>query len=55
MNLLVCQKPPIYIGFELVILSQLPPKIWPQIGLQIPPKWAKSPKISIKNPKNHNI
>jgi hypothetical protein len=49
MNLLVYQKPMMYIGFELGISSQLPPKIWPQKGLRFLSFGQKSPKISIKN------
>jgi hypothetical protein len=33
-----------YIYLKLVTISQLPPKIWPKNGPNIPPKWAKSPK-----------
>jgi hypothetical protein len=31
----------VYIDLELVTISQLPPKIWPKKGPNIPPKWAK--------------
>jgi hypothetical protein len=31
----------VYIDLKLVIISQLPPKIWPQKGPNIPQKWAK--------------
>jgi hypothetical protein len=32
----------VYIDLKLVIILQLPPKIWPQKGPNIPQKWAKS-------------
>jgi hypothetical protein len=47
------QEPLVYIGLNLVTNSQLPPKIWPQKGPNIPQKWAKSPKIVKKSIKNH--
>jgi hypothetical protein len=46
----------VYIDLKLVTISQLPPKIWPQKGPNIPQKWPKSPKTAYnKINKNHYI
>jgi hypothetical protein len=34
----------VYIDMGLVIISQLPPKIWPLFGMKSPFKWPNNPK-----------
>jgi hypothetical protein len=42
-----------YIDLMLVTISQLPPKIWPKKGPNIPQYWPKISKIAPKIIKNH--
>jgi hypothetical protein len=42
----------VFIDLKLVILPQLPPKIWPPKMPNIPSKWAKSTKNPFSGHKN---
>jgi hypothetical protein len=42
----------VYIDLKLVIIPQLPPKIWPQKGPNIPQNGPNPPKTVIKSIKN---